>query len=175
MVSWDFSQQSLLSNTLAFLLLPGRLFTLRPSFRPSLLWKSGAGSPPLSPTAPRPIPPQTHVFNFQLSAPSTLETRLRWVTLGRHKGFILRHNDKRVFSRHGASSALANFAGRKAKRRRWRGESWPACRRRWPKSATRIQMESAGRGSLSSNDELLISFDILLHLVNYYQGGIQNG
>jgi len=31
-------------------------------------------------------------------------------------------------------------------------------------------MESAGRGLLSSNDELLILFDILLHLVNYYQG-----
>ena len=36
-------------------------------------------------------------------------------------------------------------------------------------------MESAGRGLLSSNDELLILFDILLHLVNYYQGGIENG
>ena len=36
-------------------------------------------------------------------------------------------------------------------------------------------MESAGRGLLSSNEELSISFDILLHLVNYCQGGIKNG
>ena len=86
-------------------------------------------------------------------------------------------------------SAASPSSGRKAKRRRWREESWDVSRRRWLENVTRwpltyqtkyqpiqdtlsvrIQTGSVGPGWLNFSGALLTLSDILLRLLTYCQG-----